>query len=235
MAMQSAGKSAGMTRRQAFKTTGKALAGLGCIAAVPSLSGAADALDSQAVAASPRNVDSGPTEKLRIATCQFPVSANCRRECEVHSGLHAPGGCRGSTPAAYIGSQFVGICGVASFLHLRTMIGTRCARRPPICEAFARGSEDVAGARIIPFFGREHEAHQLHLSHRSPEGKIVDRYDKCFCTARRPEILLGRQPPGDARHSRSENRPGHLLRHLLAAALYRLPGEGRYGDGPFLV
>ena len=74
MALQSAEKSTGMTRRQAFKTAGKALAGLGCIGVIPSLSGAADGPDSQAVAVGPRNVDAGSTEKLRIATCQFPVS-----------------------------------------------------------------------------------------------------------------------------------------------------------------
>ena len=76
MALQSVQKSAGMTRRQALKTAGRALAGLGCIAAVPSLSGAADAPDSQAVAAGPQNLEADATEKLRIATCQFPVSGS---------------------------------------------------------------------------------------------------------------------------------------------------------------
>ena len=76
MAFKSVKRSAGMTRRQAFKTAGKALAGLGCIAAVPSLSGAADAQDSQAVAAEAQKLDADSIEKLRIATCQFPVSGS---------------------------------------------------------------------------------------------------------------------------------------------------------------
>ena len=50
----------------------------------------------------------------------------------------------------------------------------------------------------------------------------------------RPETLLGRRPPRDARYPGREDRSGHLLRHLLAAALHRISGTRRYGHGPFL-
>jgi hypothetical protein len=52
--------------------------------------------------------------------------------------------------------------------------------------------------------------------------------------ARRPKILLGRQPPGDPRHSLSQDWTGHLLRYLLAATQHRVPREGRHGDDPLV-
>jgi len=72
MLMSSTGK---ITRRQAVKAAGKALAGVASLNALSSLSGSAGL--SKAAEASPRETTPANTnEKLRIATCQFPVSAS---------------------------------------------------------------------------------------------------------------------------------------------------------------
>ena len=63
-----------ITRRQAIKATGETLAGLGCLAALPSLPGnAVEAAPPQTIPATQPNLATNSTEKLRVATCQFPV------------------------------------------------------------------------------------------------------------------------------------------------------------------
>jgi hypothetical protein len=64
-----------ITRRQAIETTGKALAGLAGFNVVSSLSSPEGLPNPTGVPLSPTR-SPGPkcTQKLRIATCQFPVS-----------------------------------------------------------------------------------------------------------------------------------------------------------------
>ena len=100
-------KAAGITRRDAVKAAGKALASVAGLAALSSLPGGE--LSSAAEAPSPQTTRAGqpsqrakPTEKLRIATCQFPVSADTAARCEAGPRFHASGGKRGSAPAAHV-------------------------------------------------------------------------------------------------------------------------------------
>jgi len=74
MSMSSAEK---ITRRQAVQATGKALAGVASINAWPSLasaSGLPNVAETPASQTTP--ADTNSIKKLRIATCQFPVSAS---------------------------------------------------------------------------------------------------------------------------------------------------------------
>ena len=66
-----------ITRRQAVQATGKALAGVASLNALSSLSIAAG-LSNVDEAPPPQTTpaDTSSIEKLRIATCQFPVSAS---------------------------------------------------------------------------------------------------------------------------------------------------------------
>ena len=85
-----------VTRRQAVQAAGKALAGAASLHALSSLSGARGLPDA-AESPRPERVNTDASQKLRIATCQFPVSATSCRECEVHPGFHASGGRAGRT------------------------------------------------------------------------------------------------------------------------------------------
>ena len=141
-------------------------------------------------AATPRRT---PDEKLRIATCQFPVGANARGECEVYPGIHARGGRRGSALCCTRRKPACPDTPEPISRHSRSTTGTRCARRPPNCERLAKelkmwlvlGSAHFLDENTKP-------TNCLYLI--DPEGKIVDRYDKCFCTA------------GDQKHYSAGNR-----------------------------
>src|SRR5574337_166114 len=66
-----------MTRRQAIKTTGRAFAGVAGLNALPSVS-SATGFSNIAGAPQPEGApgEAKSNEKLRIATCQFPVSGD---------------------------------------------------------------------------------------------------------------------------------------------------------------
>ena len=185
MTMHSTQKSDGITRRQAVKTAGKALAGLGCIAAVPSLSGAAEAHPAQAIPAnlpkSSPNQDANSAEKLRIATCQFPVSASPAENAKYIRDYMRQAAAAGAhllhTPEAslsgYAGSDF------SSFENydwdaLRKETAGLKALAGELKIWLALGSSHFLDQNTKP-------TNCIYLI--DPEGKIADRYDKSFCTA----------------------------------------------------
>jgi len=69
-----------VTRREAMKAAGKAIAGVAGLAAMSQLPGggvsSAAQTPVQPTSSSPPGHGTNPTEKLRLATCQLPVSGN---------------------------------------------------------------------------------------------------------------------------------------------------------------
>ena len=223
-----------ITRRQAVQATGKALAGVASLNALSSLSSAAEL--SNAAEAPPSQTtpaDTNSIEKLRIATCQFPVSASPAENAKyIRDFMHQAAG----EGAHLLHTSEASLSGYAGCDFPTFENYDWDALRKETAD-FGRWPKSLKMWLVLgsSHFLDENTKPTDCLYLIDPEGKIVDRYDKCFCTGRRPEILLGRQPPGDARNPGSEGRPGHLLRHLLAAALHRLPETGRDGDDPFLL
>lgn len=182
MTLHSIQKAAGLTRRQAFKQAGKALAGLGCIAALPALpGGAAEPPLPQTVADNPLKQDASATEKLRIATCQFPVSASVAENAKyirdymrqaAAAGAHLMHTSEASL-SGYAGSEFT------SFDHydwdaLRKETAGLKALAAELKMWLVLGSSHFLDEKTKP-------TNCVYLI--SPEGKIADRYDKSFCTA----------------------------------------------------
>ena len=216
---------------------GKALAGAAGLAALSQLPGgrrsnAAEALPPTTPPTQPAHA-AKPTEKLRIATCQFPVSASPAENAKyIRDFMHQAAEedatcCTRQRPACRDMPEAIS-------RPSRNTTGTRCARRRADLRALAKDLKMWLVLGSAHFLDENTKpTNCLYLI--DPEGKIVDRYDKCFCTG------------GDQKHYSAGNRlvtrdirgvkdrPGHLLRHLLAAALHRLPGKGRDGDDPFLL
>jgi predicted amidohydrolase len=174
--------SAGITRRQAFKTAGKALAGLGCIAAVPSLSGtAADVQTAQAVPTNRPDQGANSTEKLRIATCQFPVSGTSAENAKYIRGYIRQAAAQGAhllhtseaSLSGYAGSEFTSFENYDWDALRRETAGLK-ALAGELKMWLALGSSHFLDEKTKP-------TNCIYLI--SPEGRIADRYDKSFCTA----------------------------------------------------
>ena len=185
MTVRTAGNIAGITRRQAFKTAGKALAGLGCIAAVPSLSGVAGAQSARvmpaSLAGSSTNQEAVSTEKLRIATCQFPVSGSAAGNAKFIRDYMRQAAAQGAhllhtseaSLSGYAGSEFTSF-DAYDWDALRAETAGLKALAGELKIWLALGSSHFLDEKTKP-------TNCIYLI--SPEGKIVDRYDKSFCTA----------------------------------------------------
>jgi len=167
-----------------MKATGKALAGATVLATLPQLSGGGA---SNSVEASPQHSPvippgTGPSlkETLRIATCQFPVSGNPVENAKyIHDFLRQAADARAHllhTSEACL-SGYAGI-DVRSFeeydwdvLRRETTALRKLARELNLW--LVLGSAHFLDLKTKP-------TNCLYLI--DPEGKLADRYDKCFCT-----------------------------------------------------
>jgi deaminated glutathione amidase len=187
--MQSANNTSRITRREAVKAAGKALvgmAGLGGLDRWPD-STAAYATEVQRLA-----LNKDPKVKLRVATCQFPVSG------------------RPAENASYI----------RDFMHQAAEAGAHLLHTSEACLSGYAGI-DIPSFENYAWDALRRETSQLRnlaqalklwlvlgsghfLDQKSkptnclylidPEGRIADRYDKCFCTR------------GDQKHYSAGNR-----------------------------
>lgn len=173
----------GISRRAAIQTAGKALAGVAGIATLAQLSPGAGTEQnvSQPRDAQDPQQDTRANAKLRVATCQFPVSGNTAENARyikdfMHQAaaqgahlLHTSEACLSGYPGTDIPSfasydwdalreQTAGLRRLATELKLWLVLG----------------SAHFLDAQTKP-------TNCLYLF--DPEGHIVDRYDKCFCTS----------------------------------------------------
>lgn len=175
--------SAGVSRREALKKTGKALAGVAGLAALPQLPAAGWTGDPAPTAAlsAPQDPTAKNGEKLRIATCQFPVTGNPAENArhirdflrEASAGgahlLHTSEACLSGYPGTDLRS-FENYDWDA--LRQQTTALRQLVQELKLW--LVLGSAHFLDAQTKP-------TNCLYLI--DPEGRIVDRYDKCFCTA----------------------------------------------------
>jgi predicted amidohydrolase len=182
-----------VTRRQAIRRAAGA-AGLAALAQLPGGDGlrAAESAAPQPAAPKPSGLSGGPAQTLRVATCQFPVSGQPVENAKfigdfLHQAadagahlLHTSEACLSGYPGADLASfekydweglrqQTAGLRRLAKDLGLWLVLGSAhyldAATKPTNC---------------------------LYLI--DPQGRIADRYDKCFCTG------------GDQKHYSAGNR-----------------------------
>lgn len=169
-----------ITRRKAVQTTGKALVGVATLGALPSLSRAA-AWSNPAVVSPPvKAAPAGTNAKLRIATCQFPVSGspveNGKYIREFMRQAAGQGAHLLHTSEASL-SGYPG-CDLPTFDNydwgaLRKETAGLRALAEQIKMWLVLGSSHYLDANTKPT-----DCQYL----IDPEGQIVDRYDKCFLT-----------------------------------------------------
>ena len=173
-----------MTRRDAMKATGKALAGATVLTALPHLSdgGVSNAgqTSSQPIPVTPSDHGAKPAETLRIATCQFPVSgdpaenAKCIRDF-LHQAAEAGAHLLHTSEACLSG--YAGI-------DFRSFAGYDWAALRQVTTELRELVKDL---KLWLVLGSAHfldpatkPTNCLYLI--DPEGRIAERYDKCFCT-----------------------------------------------------
>jgi deaminated glutathione amidase len=167
-----------------MKATGKALAGASVLTALSALPGTGASNSVQASAQASPNTPPGtgpnPKESLRIATCQFPVSAkpaeNAKYIGDFMRQAHEAGAHLLHTSEACL-SGYAG-CDFRSFDNYdwNTLRQETAGLRKLAQELnlwLVLGSAHFLDATTKP-------TNCLYLI--DPEGKIADRYDKCFCT-----------------------------------------------------
>jgi predicted amidohydrolase len=182
--LPSSGNAAEITRRQTITMAGKALAGAAGLAAWSHLSGsgssnAAEAPPPTTPPTQPTHATE-PTEKLRIATCQFPVSARLVENAKyIRDFLHdaAKKGAHllhtsETSLSGYAGSDFKTFENY-DWDALRKETANLRALAKDLKVWLVLGSAHFLDGHTKP-------TNCLYLI--DPEGKIVDRYDKCFCT-----------------------------------------------------
>jgi len=182
-----------ITRRQAVQATGKALAGVASLKALTSLSSAAALSNADEAPPSPTiPPDTSTTAKLRIATCQFPVSASPAENAKyIRDFMHEAAGegahllhtSEGSL-SGYAGCEFPTF-EKYNWDGLRKETTDLRALAKDLKMWLVLGSAHFLDENTKP-------TNCLYLI--DPEGKIVDRYDKCFCTG------------GDQKHYSAGNR-----------------------------
>lgn len=187
MAITSTGK---ITRRQAVRVTGKVFAGVAGLNALSSLNGTAAFPDAAPTLPAETARETG--QKLRIATCQFPVSGSPAENAQyIRNFMHtaaAEGAHLLHTSEASL-SGYPG-CDLPSFDHydwdaLRRQTAELRTLTKDLKMWLVLGSAHFLDEHTKP-------TNCLYLI--DPEGKIVDRYDKCFCTG------------GDQKHYSAGNR-----------------------------
>jgi len=173
-----------VTRREAIRATGQVLAGMAGLAALsplPGVSRAASAPAQPAPAAPPAPaVD--PGEKLRVASCQFPVSGDPSRN------------------AAYI----------QDFLRQAAAAGAHLLHTSEACLSGYAGC-DLPSYENYDWEALRKEAGALRKLARELKLWLVLGSAHLLLHRRRPATLFGRRSPGDAGDSRSPDWPGHLL------------------------
>ena len=186
-----------ITRRQAIQRTGEALAGVAGFNALSSLSAAAESSNiagTPSAQSAPADPKSG--ERLRIATCQFPVSGSPAETAKYISDFMHQAAKQGAhllhTSEASL-SGYPG-CDLPSFekydwdaLRKETAVLRALARELRMW--LVLGSSHFLDANTKPT-----DCQYL----IDPEGKIVNRYDKCF--------LTGSLTGGDQKHYSAGNR-----------------------------
>ena len=182
-----------ITRRQAIKNTGKALAGAAGLKAL------ASGPDAAAAESAPAE-DAKPGVKLRIATCQFPVSAHPAENARyVRHYLH-----EASRAGAHLlhtsEASLSGYAGVdyKSFDHydwetLRKENARLRALASELKMWLVLGSSHFLDRNTRP-------TNCQYLI--NPEGRIVNRYDKCFLTGNNDPD----NPTGDQKYYSAGNR-----------------------------
>jgi predicted amidohydrolase len=170
-----------MTRRQAIKTTGKAFAGMAGLNALSSVSSAAGLPN---IAGAPQSQEAPgetkSTETLRIASCQFPVSGSAAENANyVRHFMHQAAG-EGAHLLHTSEASLSGYPGtdLPSFEHydwdkLRKETAELRALARELKMWLALGSSHFLDENTKP-------TDCIYLI--DPEGRIVDRYDKCFLT-----------------------------------------------------
>ena len=171
----------GITRRQAVKQAGKAFAGLGFIAAMPPLSAAAvEAPQLQTTPAIQPGRDANPTEKLRIASCQFPVSGNPAENARfIRDFMHQAA----RSEAHLLHTPEAGLSGYAGsdLPSFKKYDWTALRKETAQLQALARDLKMWLALGSAHFLDENTKpTNCLYLI--SPEGTIADRYDKSFLT-----------------------------------------------------
>jgi predicted amidohydrolase len=180
-----------ISRRQAVKATSKALVSVAGFNAIASLSRSGGRIET-AEAAQPATRVADIPEKLRVATCQFPVGASAAENARyirdfMHAasaqGAHLLHTSEGSL-SGYAGCEFPTFEGYDWATLRRETSGLRTLAGE-LHMWLVLGSSHFLDANTKP-------TNCLYLI--NPEGQIVDRYDKCFCTE------------GDQKHYSAGNR-----------------------------
>ncbi|MGO8813303.1 MAG: carbon-nitrogen hydrolase family protein [Terriglobia bacterium] len=176
--MSSNGK---VTRRTVVQATGKALAGMASLNALSSIASGASLSNLVEAPLSPGvPADTNSSEKLRVATCQFPVGGipaeNARyirdfMRAAAGQGAHLLHTSEGSL-SGYAGSDF-STFEKYNWDALRKEVADLRTQAASLKLWLVLGSAHFLDENTKP-------TNCLYLI--DPEGKIVDRYDKCFCT-----------------------------------------------------
>jgi hypothetical protein len=192
MSLHTIGNGFGMTRRQALRATGKAIAGAMSLTALTSLPGNDLEAEQQQRPGLPQRGPSPTPEtsgaqKLRISTCQFPVGANIAENAKyIQAFMHQAAG-QGAHLLHTSEGALSGYGGsdVASFAKekydwdtLRKEVAGLRALAKELSIYLVLGSAHFLDDDTKP-------TNCLYLI--SPEGAIRDRYDKSFLTKRDQE------------------------------------------------
>jgi len=177
-----------ISRRQAVRATGKALAGVAGLNALSSLASATERLNLPEV---PRP-EARDAVKLRVATCQFPVSPSAADNAQyIRDFMHKATGegahllhTSEASLSGYAGCEFPTFDNY-DWAGLRKQTADLRALAKELHMWLVLGSAHYLDETTKP-------TNCLYLI--DPEGKIVDRYDKCFCTS------------GDQKHYSAGNR-----------------------------
>lgn len=181
MKLDSSRKAAGITRRQAAKSTGGVFASLTALAAPPSAAGeAAAAAPLSSTRPRESSKEAGPEAKLRIATCQFPVSASAARNAEYIRGFMRQAAAQGAhllhtsetSLSGYAGTDFPSLENF-DWAALRAETASLRTLARDLKMWLVLGSTHFLDEKTKP-------TNCLYLI--DPAGQVVDRYDKCFCT-----------------------------------------------------
>lgn len=171
-----------VTRRKAIKTTGQALVGIAGFTALSPLPGVSQTAKVQALPASSHPPTQGmpPAEKLRVATCQFPVSRQPAENARyirdfmrqaAEAGAHLLHTCEACL-SGYPGSDLPSFASY-DWNALRTETTGLRQLAKDLKLWLVLGSAHFLDQHTKP-------TNCLYLI--DPQGKIADRYDKCFCT-----------------------------------------------------
>jgi predicted amidohydrolase len=184
--MQSNDSPSRLSRRQALKQTGRAMAGVMGLAAAASLPGCASGsgespLPQPATAGAPPRAER-PADKLRIATCQFPVGAN-PAENAAHIRQYMRQAADGGAHLLHTSEAALSGYGGTDVPSFAQYDWTALRRETANLRQLARdlhlwlvlGSAHFLDDHTKP-------ANCVYLI--APDGAIADRYDKCFCTVR---------------------------------------------------